>query len=212
MAGAGLIIFRRPVGESPELFKDRLFGLAAEVASDDRATSVVLLVDDGDVGAPPQARSSQPTFDAALVASGVPADALPGGDLNLPVSRQVVKARRRGAVGRRSTGFTLVCPTIRAEFLDHEEFAAHWNNVHSKVHMAWSPGTRHYEQLIIDQPAGPWDGVGLLSFESATDYTEGLFSGPEGETAIMDDVARFADFSRGERLPTSEFVFRDDAV
>jgi hypothetical protein len=212
MAGTELIIFRRPAGQSPESFKERLLGLAAAAATDDRATSVVLLVDDGDVDAPPQAKSLQPTFDAALVVSGVPAEALPEGDVHLVVSRHVVKARRRGAAGRRSTGFTLVCPTVRAEFLTHEEFAAHWYDVHAKVHMAWSPGTRHYEQLIIDSPTGAWDGVGLLSFERALDYTDGLFSGPEGETAIMDDVARFADFSRGERLPTSEFVFCDDAV
>jgi EthD domain len=212
VAGTELIIFCRPADETAESFKERLLGLAADVASDDRATSVVLLVDDGDVGAPPEASSLERTFDAALVVAGVPGDALPGGDASLHVSRRVIKARRQGETGQRSTGFTLVCPTVRAEFVDHEEFAAHWHNVHSKVHMAWSPGTRHYEQLIIDSPAGTWDGVGLLSFENATDYRDGLFSGPAGQTAIMDDVARFADFSRGERLPTSEFVFRDDGA
>jgi hypothetical protein len=72
MAGTELIIFRRPAGQSPESFKERLLGLAAAAATDDRATSVVLLVDDGDVDAPPQAKSLQPTFDAALVVSGVP--------------------------------------------------------------------------------------------------------------------------------------------
>ena len=81
--------------------------------------------------------------------------------------------------------------------------------------MASSPGTCHYEQLIIDEVLTPdapsWDGVGLLSFATASDYTERIFDGPEGQKAIYDDVARFLDLEAGETLPTSEYVYRDDA-
>ena len=219
MSDSQLIIFRRSSDEAPESFKRRLHDLSSEVARDHRASLVVLFIDDGEVGAPREATTARPTFDAAVVVSGVPAVDLPAGDARYEVGRRVIKARERGANGQRSTGFTIVCPTIRAAFLDHDQFDAYWSEIHSKVHVAWSSGTCHYEQLIIDESSttgergGPeWDGVGLLSFASAADYTEGLFNGPEGERVIMDDVARFADFSKGKILPTSEFVFCDKAL
>ena len=55
-----------------------------------------------------------------------------------------------------------------------------------------------------------WDGVGLLGFASADDWTNGLFDGPEGERAIYEDIPKFLDLGRGETLPASEFVYRDD--
>jgi hypothetical protein len=174
---------------------------------------MVLLVDDGAVAAPPEARAFPSTFDAALVATGIPQLELPAGDAVYRVTRRVIKARQRGTGGERSRGFTVVCPSVRASFLDHDAFDAHWRDNHSKVHVASSPGTCHYEQLIIDSRITPdapdWDGVGLLSFESAIDYTERLFGGPEGRDAIYADVERFLDLERGETLPASEFVYKD---
>ena len=132
------------------------------------------------------ARPRRPTCTRAvttprLVASGVPADALPEGDAAFAVTRRVIKARDRGRDGARTPGFTVICPSVRFDFLTHDQFDAHWRDNHSKVHVASSPGTVHYEQLIIDDaltPGAPqWDGVGLLSFGSAQDYTERLFDG-----------------------------------
>ena len=86
-------------------------------------------------------------------------------------TRRVIKARDRGRDGDRSEGFTVVCPSVRAPFLTHDQFDAHWRDNHSRIHVASSPGTCHYEQLIIDEVLTPdapsWDGVGLLSFASS---------------------------------------------
>jgi hypothetical protein len=188
--------------------------LAAEIAADPRASTVVLFVDDGKVGAPPEASSMPSTYDGALLVTGLAADLLPNGDALCGMRRRVIKARDRGRDGARSEGFTVLCPSVRYSFLTHEQFDAHWRDTHSRVHVASSPGTCHYEQLIIDEwltPDAPtWDGVGLLSFASAPDYTERLF-GPGGEAAIMADVKNFVDLSLGETLPASEYVYRDDA-
>src|SRR6478735_12161012 len=137
-------------------------------------------------------------------AAGIPAAELPKPDAAFAVTRRVIKARDRGRDGERSEGFTVICPSVRAPFLTHDQFDAHWRDNHSRIHVASSPGTCHYEQLIIDDVLTPdapsWDGVGLLSFATATDYTERIFDGPEGQKAIYDDVARFLDLEAGETL------------
>ena len=215
MTDTFIAFYRRPADETAEAFGKRLRDAAAGMAADRRASAVVLLVDDGTTGAPPEATAMPSQFEAALVASGIPARELPEPDAVYAVGRRVIKGRDRGRDGDRSEGFTVVCPSVRAPFLTHEQFDAHWRDNHSRIHVASSPGTCHYEQLIIDDVLTPdapsWDGVGLLSFASAPDYTERIFNGPEGQKAIYDDVARFLDLEAGETLPTSEYVYRDDA-
>lgn len=210
-----IAFYRRPDDETAEGFGKRLRDAAAGIAADPRSSSVVLLVDDGATGAPPEATAMPSQFDAALVVAGVPAGALPEPDAAYAIGRRVIKARERGRDGARSEGFTVVCPSVRASFLSHDQFDAHWRDNHSRVHVASSPGTCHYEQLIIDEALTPdapkWDGIGLLSFASSPDYMERIFDGPQGQRAIYDDVARFLDLERGETLPASEYVYRDDA-
>lgn len=215
MGEGQLVGFRRREGEAAKRFGERLRELAAGVAADPRARCAVLLVDDGAVGAPAAAASMPASFDAALLVSGIPALELPAGAFALAVERRVMKARARGRNGERSPGFTLVCPVLRAAQLSHAQFDAHWRDAHGPIHIASSPGTCHYEQLSARRAAGgatsAWDGVGLLSFASAEDWTQGLFGGPEGRRAIYEDIPRFLRLDRGETLPASEFVFRDDA-
>ena len=151
--------------------------------------------------------------DAMLLTTGVPSSDLPSGAAVYRASRRVMKARHRDGDGARSAGFTIVCPSVRAPTLGHDEFDAHWRDNHAPIHIASSPGTCHYEHLVVDEvvtPGAPeWDGIGLLSFASADDYTERLFGGPAAEAAIFTDVAKFLDLQRGETIPTSEFVYRD---
>ena len=215
MSDALISLYRKASDESSADFGARLRDAAGKLAEDDRATEVVLLVDDGESGAPPEANAYPSTYDAALVTSGVPLDAVPAPDAAFAVGRRVIKARERGRDGARTEGFTVVCPSIRIPSLTHDEFDAHWRDNHSKVHVQASPGTCHYEQLIIDEALTPdapeWDGVGLLSFASATEYTERLFDGEEGQRAIFEDIPRFVDIQRGETLPATEYVYRDDA-
>jgi hypothetical protein len=216
MSETFLTFFHRADDEAPGVFGKRLRRAAEEMGDDGRATTVIVFVDDGEVGAPPEATSMPSTFDGAILSVGVEAGSLPAGDAVYRVSRRVIKSRRRGVGGDRSAGFTVICPSVRASFLDHEQFNAHWRDNHSKVHVAASPGTCHYEQLIIDEeltPGAPeWDGVGLLSFAAAGEYTDRLFGGPEDQKAIMDDVARFLDLPKGETLPASEYVYRDESA
>jgi len=213
MSDTFIAFYSRPADEAAEGFAQRLRDAAAGIAADAGASVVVLLVDDGTTGAPPEAAAMPSQFDAALIAGGVSASAFPASDAAYAVSRRVIKQRQRGRDGNRSEGFTIVCPSVRASFLTHDEFDAHWRENHSRIHAASSPGTCHYEQLIIDAAltsnAPGWDGVGLLSFASAHDYIERLFDGPQGQQAIFDDIARFLELERGETLPASEFVYRD---
>ena len=213
MSDTLIAFYRKPTDESAADFGQRLRGAVAELAGDDRAREVVLLVDDGESGAPPDASAYPAQFDAALVTGGLPLDTLPEPDAAFAIGRRVIKARTRGRDGARSEGFTVICPSVRAPFLTHEQFDAHWRDNHSRIHVASSPGTCHYEQLIIDDaltPGAPeWDGVGLLSFASAPDYTERIFDGEAGQRAIYEDIPRFLDLDRGETLPATEYVYRD---
>ncbi len=214
MSDALISLYRRPADETPADFGARLRATATELAGDERARELVLLVDDGDSGAPPEADAYPSTFDAALITSGIPFEEVPTPDAAYAVGRRVIKARDRGRDGARTEGFTVVCPSVRIASLSHDEFDAHWRDNHSRVHVQASPGTCHYEQLIIDEALTPdapaWDGVGLLSFASAADYTERLFDGEAGQRAIFEDIPRFVDIERGETLPATEYVYRDD--
>jgi hypothetical protein len=215
MTDALIALYRRPAGETPGAFGSRLRATATELAGDERVRELVLFVDDGESGAPPEASAYPSSFDAALVTTGLPLEAVPTPDAAFAVGRRVIKARERGRDGARTEGFTILCPSVRIASLSHDEFDAHWRDNHSRVHVEASPGTCHYEQLIIDEALTPdapeWDGVGLLSFASAADYTERLFDGEAGQRAIFEDIPRFVDIERGETLPTTEYVYRDDA-
>ena len=217
MADTVLITFRRPADEPAQAFGDRLRKLAEGLAADSRASTVVLFVDDGEVGAPGEATAFPASFDGALLVEGtgdvgVDVDLDGSAQVLTVTERRVMKGRSRGRDGARSDGFTILCPSVRSPALSHEEFDAHWRDNHAPIHIASSPGTCHYEHLVLEPAPGvAWDGVGLLSFASADDYTDRLFGGPEGERAIYEDIPRFLDLEKGETLPASEFVYLDAA-
>ena len=82
MTDTFIAFYRRPADETAEGFGKRLRDAAAGIAADPRASTVVLLVDDGTTGAPPEATAMPSQFDAALVAIGDP-------------RRRAARARRR---------------------------------------------------------------------------------------------------------------------
>jgi uncharacterized protein (TIGR02118 family) len=219
MSDAYIAFFRRPAGETPESFGQWVRATAADLAARPDASTVVAFVDDGSVGAPPAATFGPSAYvrpsryDGGLLTAGLPRGDLPDAEAIYRIRRRVVKARARGRDGARSTGFTYVFPVNRANHINHEQFDVHWRDVHSRVHVQASPGTRHYEQLIIDEcltpGAAPWDGVSLLSFGSHEDFTERRYR-PGGGEAIAADVKKFV-ASPTETLATSEFVYLDDA-
>jgi hypothetical protein len=90
MSDALIAFYRRPADESPADFGKRLRKAVSELADDARAREVVLLVDDGEAGAPSEATAYPCQFDAALVASGLPLDALPDPDAAFAVGRRVI--------------------------------------------------------------------------------------------------------------------------
>ena len=206
-----LITFRRGADEPAAEFGDRLRAAAGTLAEAPGVRTVVLFVDDGQVGAPADATAMAPSFDGALLVEGGPTVAVAGSAQELEVSeRRVVKERPRGDSGARSDGFTILCPSVRAPSLTHEEFDAHWRDRHAPIHVASSPGTCHYEHLVlVPGPGVAWDGVGLLSFASVDAYRDGMFDGDAGRRAIYEDIPKFLDLEAGETLPASEFVYRD---
>jgi uncharacterized protein (TIGR02118 family) len=219
MSDAYIAFFCRPADETPEAFGRRVRATAAEVAARPEASTVVAFVDDGSVGAPPGATFAPSAYvrpsryNGGLLTTGLARADLPDAEAIYGIRRRVVKARTRGRDGTRSTGFTYLFPVNRADHINHEQFDAHWRDVHSRVHVEASPGTRHYEQLIIDECLTPgaaqWDGVSLLSFGSYEDFTEHQYR-PGGAEAIAADVKKFV-ASPTETLATSEFVYLDNA-
>lgn len=211
---ANMVLFSRADGESPGQFGDRVRAIAKELGTRPEASTVVAYVADGDVAAP-TTMVNRWDYEAALLVAGVAVGDLPESEAVYGVQRRVIKCRERGRNGARSPGFTLVCPVARAGHLDHEQFNAYWRDVHSRVHVESSPGTRHYEQLIIEEWPTPsavrWDGVGLLSFGSIEDYTERMF-GPGGQEAIYTDVKNFLSQDGNHTLPSTEYVYRDASV
>jgi uncharacterized protein (TIGR02118 family) len=208
-----MAMFRRRSGESPITFAERLHALATSTADRAGVKAVVLFVDDGDTGAPMQAAIPS-TFHGGLLVTGEPGLSVPAGDATYTVRRRVIKGRPREAQGSRAPGFTVLCPSVRLPSLERDEFDVHWRDIHSAVHVTHSPGTVHYEQLAIDARTPPdapdWDGIALLSFASAEDFTERLFGSEEDQRASMEDAARFVDLAKSEALPASEFVYLDD--
>jgi hypothetical protein len=211
-----MLMFRRPAGETPAEFGDRLRVAAEKLAAEPTATTVILHVQDDQTGAPEGASFEDRDFDGALTVDGVSRDALPDADAVYAVSRRIIKSRKRPGAGARTPGFTIVCPSVRAPFLTHDQWNAHWRDNHSKIHVASSPGTCHYEQYPVDSvltPGAPaLDGIGWLSFDSAQSWETGLFDGERGQQAIFEDVARFLEPSRWATFACTEYVYRDPAT
>jgi hypothetical protein len=205
--------FRRPSEEAPAAFGDHLRVLADKVAGDPRATTVILHVADRRAADAPPDPTPLHDFDATLTVGGMPEDELPEGMATYAVGRRVFRRVPRGTGGERTPGFVLVCPSVRAPSLTHEQFDDYWRANHAPLHMRCSPGTVQYEHLTVHEaltPGAPaFDSFGWLGFASGTDYAERLFGSPEDQQAIFADIPRFLDFERSQTFVTSEYVFRD---
>jgi hypothetical protein len=211
-----MLFFRHRGGETLRDFGIRLREQAEKLAANAAAATVILHVQDDQTGAPAGASSEDRDFDALLTVDGLGLEALPDADAIYAVNRRIVKLRRRTGGGTRTPGFTIVCPSVRAPFLSHEAFDAHWRDRHSKIHVASSPGTCHYEQFPVERivtPDAPHaDGIGWLGFGSAQDWETGLFDGERGQKTILEDVARFLDSTRYATFAATEYVYRDGAT
>ena len=85
--------------------------------------------------------------------------------------------------------------------LTPEESDRHWRDVHAPLALKHHVGMSQYTQLSVVQVLdGPvFGGFALCEFDSMDDLRNRFFDGPEGERAILADIASFADRDRSPR-------------
>jgi uncharacterized protein (TIGR02118 family) len=97
--------------------------------------------------------------------------------------------------GTRSAGIKLVCPVVRRGGMSHADFVEHWLTRHVPLALKLHPGMTTYVTNVVDQHLGTTgldlDGIAELHFPSAEALRTGMFSSPEGERIIREDIARF---------------------
>jgi uncharacterized protein (TIGR02118 family) len=84
-------------------------------------------------------------------------------------------------------GFKRIGLQRRRPDLTHEQFVAHWVNVHAELARRL-PKLRRYSINVIDReryPFLPYDGFSELWFDSQADF-EAAFNSPEGVTVQAD--------------------------
>jgi len=78
---------------------------------------------------------------------------------------------------------------------------AWWRDKHAALALEVHEAMTHYYQLSVQHCFhGPdWNGFALCCFHNEKDLRTKFFNSPEGERAIVDDVARFADTKHSPR-------------
>lgn len=111
--------------------------------------------------------------------------------------------------GDETPGVVATFAMVRHPDLSHVEADSHWRDVHGPLALKHHVGMWDYTQCsVVTTLAGPdYDGFALCGFGSEQDLRERFFDGPEGQQAIRDDVASFADTaSSPRRVLTTEWV------
>lgn len=119
-----------------------------------------------------------------------------GGADAFVTTEHVQKALKASAVlGVRSAGIKLVCPVMRRSGMRHADFVEHWLTRHVPLALEHHPGMTRYVTNVVDQRLGTTgpdlDGIAELHFPSAEALRTGMFSSPEGERLIREDITRF---------------------
>jgi uncharacterized protein (TIGR02118 family) len=98
-------------------------------------------------------------------------------------------------LGTRSAGVKLVCPVIHRGGISHADFVEHWLTRHVALALKLHPGMTKYVTNVVDQQLGTTgpqlDGIAELHFPSAEALRTGMFSSPEAERIIREDIMRF---------------------
>lgn len=207
--------FNRAGNETPAELGSRLRNVAEKLAADPATSLVLLHVSDDAVGTPEEMTFDNAPWDAALTADGPSLEGLEGVAAVYEVDRRIIKRQPRGDGGARTPGFTLVCPTVRKPGMTHEDYDRHWAENHGPIHVENSPATCHYEQFTVSRAltdgAPEFDGFGRLSFESSESFANEMFTGPEAQQNIQEDMVRFLDVEKTSvaTWATSEYVYKD---
>lgn len=92
--------------------------------------------------------------------------------------------------------------------LGHHAADAHWRDNHAPLALQIHEAMTHYYQLSIQHCFhGPdWQGFALCCFATEDDLRYRFFNSPEGERAIAEDVAKFADTRQSPRRIITNFV------
>jgi uncharacterized protein (TIGR02118 family) len=154
-----------------------------------------------------------PDADAAALAGGL----LPGlrTEAYLVDERLIWDRHGDWPLGQRAVGFNRVALVPRRASITHEQFAAHWTDIHGVLAVTHHPGIARYVQNVVTQtltPGAPeWDGIAELHFVRTTDFTERMYDSPEGRELIRDDVLQFIEPSGGERFLLGRWtILRND--
>jgi uncharacterized protein (TIGR02118 family) len=129
------------------------------------------------------------------------------------VERRRVKAYpRTWPDGARSPGVEIVAAMRRLPALTRAEFDAHWRDRHAPLARRHHPGMWECRQYAVQESLATgspdFDGITIVGFPTALDCQTRLYDSPEGEAAILEDLARFADLGRSEATFTGEYVLR----
>jgi uncharacterized protein (TIGR02118 family) len=78
--------------------------------------------------------------------------------------------------------------------LTHAEYVRYLLDRHVPLALAHHPTMRRYVVNVVEEArrdAPPLDSIGLLWFDTMTDFRERLYGSPDGERLVTEDVARF---------------------
>ena len=126
--------------------------------------------------------------------------------------RHVLDCARAPTLGKRTPGISMFFACWRNPDWSHEQFSAHWRDIHAPLAVEHHPGMEDYTQCELARAITPdardYDGVAILQFDSIEDYQTRMFANAEGERIIGEDVARFGDMARLDRVRMHEYVLR----
>ncbi len=71
----------------------------------------------------------------------------------------------------------------------------------------WDYTQCSFRRALVDHTTD-YDGVAICQFPSVEDLEQRFFGSPEGQRAIEEDVVKFNDMSRGDRVHMAEYVLR----
>ncbi len=94
--------------------------------------------------------------------------------------------------------------------LSFEQADEYWRDNHAPLAIEHHVGMWDYTQCSFRRPlvdhATDYDGVAICQFPSLEDLVERFYGSPAGERAIAEDVVKFGDPNRGERVRMTEYV------
>lgn len=126
--------------------------------------------------------------------------------------RHVKDAGRTTAPGDPTPGISMFFACWRNPDWSHAQFNEHWRDVHAPLAVRHHPGMQDYTQCELAHAFTPravnYDGIAILQFDSIEDYETRMFADAEGERIIGEDVAKFGDMNRLDRVRMLEYVLR----